>query len=143
MALFSRLAWFLPATLAAALSCSSDTDDGASSGSGGSGAGAASGSSATGAGTGVGGASMCAGQSCALGQICVNPCCGGEEPPCYPAPEDGGAGPAGTHAVDSCPRTGMPGCDSDPCMPPAPYCADSAPAGCEMVVDGQAYCVCA
>src|SRR6185503_14416395 len=87
--------WLLPACVAAAAACGSDTDDGSVAGSGGSGAGTTSESSATGAGTGTGGASSCAGLSCTLGQICVNPCCGGEEPPCYPAPEDGGACPTG------------------------------------------------
>lgn len=70
----------------------------------------------------------CGTVTCGATQVCVEPCCGGAAPPCIPR-DDAGACPGGFHEVSACAGSAGPGCQGDPCTPPAPFCVD-APAGC-------------
>jgi hypothetical protein len=113
---------------------------GSNAGSGGSGAGSGgsseSGGSGGASGSGAssnGGELACGDSVCSEEQYCVFPCCGGAPPPCFPAPQSAMC-PAGSHvgycfggvgctAPNTC-------CQYDPCVPPPPYCSDTAPVGC-------------
>jgi len=100
--------------------------DGGQSGSGGAGAAAGSGGggmSGAGGVSGAGGAPpSCAGIGCE-GGICVHPCCGGAPATCVPKTD--GSCPAGWTDLGTC-------CQPPTCVPPAPYCTDTPPAGCTM-----------
>ncbi len=109
---------------------------GSAAGSGGSAAGsggASAGTSGSGAGGDENGDLACGASVCGPGQYCVFPCCGGAPPPCFPAPQ-GGMCPAGSHAgfcisgITCTPPATC--CQFDPCVPPPPYCSDTAPVGC-------------
>lgn len=97
--------------------------------------GAAGHAGASGANTGGenGGPLPCGGTTCGASQYCVIPCCGGAPPACVPMSSDGNC-PAGTHSGCSFNfgQCTSPGdcCQYDPCIPPAPYCADKNPGGC-------------
>ncbi len=108
---------------------------GSHAGSGGSAAGAggaSAGTSGSGAGGDESGEIACGGLLCGSGQYCVFPCCGGAPPQCFQAPQAGMC-PAGSHAgcvggFQCAPGTSC--CQADPCVPPPPYCSDTAPVGC-------------
>ncbi len=87
-------------------------------------------------------AGLCGGATCAAGQHCVHPCCGGAAPACDPLP-DGGACPPGTTPVASCPTSGGPGCQAGPCSPPPAYCSKAIPVGCQLDASGEVVCLCA
>jgi hypothetical protein len=91
-------------------------------GAGGSGGGTGSGGSGTGGQSGL----ACGGQTCAPGQLCVHPGCGGGVAVCTP-PQDGGICPAGWTSTDFCSPTAA-GCLPPPCDPPPSFCADVPPA---------------
>ncbi|MDP3273592.1 MAG: hypothetical protein Q8Q09_00250 [Deltaproteobacteria bacterium] len=70
----------------------------------------------------------CGTESCTGGQVCVQPCCGGAQPPCVRDPVNGPC-PAGS-VLGLCTRDGMPsmGCAIQ-CTPPAAFCAPSPAEG--------------
>lgn len=113
----------LLAALAVAAACSTD-DDGTPSGDG-----------------GKADAGSCGNVTCAPGELCIRPCCGGAPPLCEPA-TDGGACPPGTTYTDFCELTGQAGCQHGPCTPPPPYCSTVIPSGC-VQQNGDVVCTCA
>ncbi|MCA9707300.1 MAG: hypothetical protein KDK70_15715 [Myxococcales bacterium] len=81
--------------------------------------------------TGPGEPVDCGEQTCALGEICMVPCCGGPAPGCDPAPPGGDCGlgtldPGGAECCinDPDPRTcmQMDWCVAGPCIPDPPSC---------------------
>ena len=64
----------------------------------------------------------CGDTTCASGNVCVHPCCGGVAPVCDPA-NDAGVCPAGDIKGGACFQM-QPGDDCAPpaCQPPPPYC---------------------
>src|SRR5205085_3854850 len=81
----------------------------------------------------------CDGSTCAPGEICVHPACGGGSGSCFAA-GDGSTCPAGYVFSANCTsNTGIvgPGCMPLPCTPSAPFCA-AVPPSC----GGQPECPC-
>jgi hypothetical protein len=72
---------------------------------------------------------------CEPNEICINPCCGGEPPACYPAHPDGMCDPGDAQveptqcAFGGCDAS--PCCQDGPCMPPPAYCTDSTGLRCD------------
>lgn len=94
--------------------------------------GASDGASGSGTGGDADGDLACGAVVCGNAQYCVFPCCGGAPPACFQAPQ-GGTCPAGSHGgclggFQCTPPAAC--CQFDPCVPPPPYCSDTAPVGC-------------
>ncbi len=72
------------------------------------------------------GALACGDATCGADQTCVNPCCGGPAPLCYPASPDGTCQGADTPVPpEQCRFGGCEAevcCDPAPCVPEPPYC---------------------
>lgn len=106
---------------------------GSAAGHGGSTAGSGGASAGSSGAGGTGGELACGASVCGAGQYCVFPCCGGAPPPCFQAPESGEC-PVGSHVGSCIGGTGCTPpatcCQFDPCIPPPPYCSDTAPVGC-------------
>jgi hypothetical protein len=64
----------------------------------------------------------CGQTTCGVNQYCVMPCCGGAAPLCETSLLDAGACPPGFHTAQC--QQG-PGCEANPCTPPAPFCVDA------------------
>jgi hypothetical protein len=71
------------------------------------------------------GAFACGDVTCAAGQLCAHPCCGGAAPSCLMPLPEAGTCPNNLVRVEVCPGTGRPGCQPPPCTPPAPFCVDA------------------
>lgn len=99
----------------------------------------------------------CGEATCAAGEVCVNPCCGGAPLPCLDAQNDGTCLPTQT-PVDpnecSIPCLGDTCCLPGPCTPDPPFCADAKTLMCNgddcmvpecggLLEDGQLECLCA
>ena len=76
-------------------------------------------------GPGDAGSFACGDATCAPGQLCVHPCCGGAAPSCLMPLPEAGTCPNNLVKVSDCPGTGGPGCMPPPCTPPAPFCLDA------------------
>ena len=75
------------------------------------------------------GSFACGDATCAPGQLCVHPCCGGAAPSCLIPLSDAGTCPNNLMRVSVCPGTGRPGCMPPPCTPPPPFCLDANQCG--------------
>ncbi len=76
-------------------------------------------------GRGDAGAFTCGDTTCASGQLCIHPCCGGAAPSCLMPLPEAGTCPSNLVRVSFCPGTGRPGCQPPPCTPPPPFCVDA------------------
>lgn len=87
----------------------------------------------------AGAAAACGEETCTGDARCIRPCCGGPPVECVPLPDGGACAPSATPC--SLPGGGD-GC-ATPCTPPAPYCSEEIPAGCELEGEGDVVCLCA
>jgi hypothetical protein len=84
---------------------------------------------------------LCNGATCAAGERCIHPCCGGAPPVCEPVPEAGTC-PEGTIFLASCPPVLTPACQRL-CNQPPSYCSATIPVGCIVDSRGEVVCQCA